>query len=270
MKTGKNHPCIHSDIKLGKKGFTLIEIVVTLLIIGVLAAFLVPSYISYIEKSRAGVDTFTLGVLNEATRDYLADNPSQSLFDTVGVTDDALMQLLVDSGILPEKPSPKQEGFVFTWIRTQQLWILVHELKSTEIIMGSGGFTNMITGGYTGSATQIMIPKAIDGVSVSAIYQDAFSGKGLTSVLFSDDSSVSRIHARAFMNNDLTEIILPSTIKRLDYGAFLNNFNLTKVTIGDGVEMEGRVFQNSNTFYDAYTKGGAGTYIYDDGVWIKQ
>ncbi|NCB73213.1 MAG: prepilin-type N-terminal cleavage/methylation domain-containing protein [Clostridia bacterium] len=43
-------------IKKNNKGFTLVELIVVIAIIGVLAAVLVPQYIQYVEKSRIGVD----------------------------------------------------------------------------------------------------------------------------------------------------------------------------------------------------------------------
>ena len=43
-------------IKKNNKGFTLVELIVVIAILGVLMAVLVPQYIQYVEKSRVGVD----------------------------------------------------------------------------------------------------------------------------------------------------------------------------------------------------------------------
>ncbi len=43
-------------LRKNNKGFTLVELIVVIAIIGVLAAVLVPQYIQYVEKSRIGVD----------------------------------------------------------------------------------------------------------------------------------------------------------------------------------------------------------------------
>lgn len=43
-------------MKKNNKGFTLVELIVVIAILGVLMAVLVPQYIQYVEKSRQGVD----------------------------------------------------------------------------------------------------------------------------------------------------------------------------------------------------------------------
>jgi len=48
-------------MKKNNKGFTLVELIVVIAILGVLMAVLVPQYIQYVEKSRQGADRSTLG-----------------------------------------------------------------------------------------------------------------------------------------------------------------------------------------------------------------
>lgn len=252
-----------------RRGFTLIELLVVIVILSVLSVLVVPAYIGYVDKGKAAADQHTLGVLNEATRVYYTGEPNPNPFEQSGQTDDALLQVLVDAGILPEKPKAKLQGNVFVWYASDKSWRLAHELSATEIIMGTGGFTGSITGSYTGTATELTIPKAIGGVTVTNVYQDAFRSKSLTALIFPVDSAVTRIHARAFMNNGLTEVVFPSSLTRLDYGAFMDN-DITKVTIGAGVTLEGNVFRSSDAFRDAYYALGAGTYVYSGGKWTKQ
>nr|WP_300988900.1 leucine-rich repeat protein [Thiocapsa sp.] len=66
-----------------------------------------------------------------------------------------------------------------------------------------------------------MIPVSLDGKKVTEIYQDVFANKGLTSVVFENDSQIVHIHARAFQNNQLTEVILPSNLQRIDQRSFM-------------------------------------------------
>ena len=266
-------------LRLNKNGFTLIELIVAIAIIGVLTAVLVPSYISYIEKSRAASDNYTLGELNEATRVYYVGQPSPNPFEVSGTTDAVLMQTLILAGFFSETPVPKQQDASYTWDYSSKLWLLsgtiedlTHVLTDGEVMFGTASdwFKHAIMN-YTGTATEIAIPNTINDVNIARIYQDAFKGKNLTSVTFSDDSGIVQIHARAFQNNKLTEIALPTSLQTLDTRAFYGN-NITKVTIGSGVTVSDSVFGNDNLFRNAYIANGksAGTYIYKDGSWFKQ
>ena len=123
-------------------------------------------------------------------------------------------------------------------------------------------------GSYSGDEKIIKIPASINGTTVKEVHQDVFKDKGLTSLVL--EEGIERLHARSFMDNDLTEIVLPNSLTRLDYGAFLNN-PLTKVTIGPNVQIiEGGVFQKNDLFVVAYNAGGAGTYVFTNGNWVKQ
>lgn len=48
-------------MKKNNKGFTLVELIVVIAILGVLMAVLIPQYIQYVEKSRIGVDENYIG-----------------------------------------------------------------------------------------------------------------------------------------------------------------------------------------------------------------
>lgn len=258
-------------------GFTLIEIVIVVVIIAVLCVILVPNISKFIQKSKLNSDLQSLRILNESTVIYLVTNSSPNCFDNINNSDEVLMKTLVDSGNLNEIPVAKQSDVCFRWNFSDSVWYLGlredngFEVTDAEVTMGTGGFEKYIVGTYSGIAKEIIIPKTINGVTVDQIYQDVFNNKRLTTVMFSNDSNITRIHARAFQNNVLEKIIFPSSLQRIDYGAFLGN-NITQVTIGEGVYLEGNVFQNNNSFKDLYDAGGkkSGTYVYIDGNWIMQ
>lgn len=49
------------NLKKNQKGFTLVELIVVIAILGVLAAVLVPQYIQYVERARQGSDISYIG-----------------------------------------------------------------------------------------------------------------------------------------------------------------------------------------------------------------
>ncbi|MFA5411310.1 MAG: prepilin-type N-terminal cleavage/methylation domain-containing protein [Candidatus Omnitrophota bacterium] len=57
-----------------KKSFTLIELIIVILIIGILAAFAVPQYLKAVERTKAGKAKNALGLISQAEKLYRADN----------------------------------------------------------------------------------------------------------------------------------------------------------------------------------------------------
>ncbi len=49
--------------KKNKRGFTLTELIIVMVIIAILAAFLLPQYLGYVERSRQAVDVQTAGAI---------------------------------------------------------------------------------------------------------------------------------------------------------------------------------------------------------------
>ena len=144
---------------------------------------------------------------------------------------------------------------------------------------------------YSGGSKDIAIPSTINEINITNIGQNTFRDKGLESVTFSEDSRIERIHARAFQNNNLTEIVLPDSLNRIDTRAFYDNpissvtipdnvttiennaFNkLTKITVGSNLnDLKNGAINGNNAFRDAYTaaNGGSGTYVWDGKIWKK-
>ncbi|MBQ8967211.1 MAG: type II secretion system protein [Ruminococcus sp.] len=70
-----------------KKGFTLVELVVVIAIIGVLAAILVPSMMGYVKKSRLKTANGNAKTAYNAVAEYLADMETQGLIGSATEAD---------------------------------------------------------------------------------------------------------------------------------------------------------------------------------------
>ena len=90
---------------------------------------------------------------------------------------------------------------------------------------------------YVGTSKDVVIPRTINGILVISIWDDAFAGKELTSVIIPD--SIRVIGNRAFWGNFLTNIVIPDSVTTIRDGAFAENSLLTHITIPQSVKSIG-------------------------------
>jgi prepilin-type N-terminal cleavage/methylation domain-containing protein len=75
-----------------KRGFTLIELMMVITMIGVLASIAIPSYLNYIQRARATQCSVDRGEAQNIIRQYYQDHPD---------TEITSLQQLIDEGYLP-------------------------------------------------------------------------------------------------------------------------------------------------------------------------
>lgn len=283
-----------------RNAFTFIELIIVIAVLAILASVSIPVFSGMIERSRLSADQASVNNLNRITSIYRMGISSNDPFDDPGSASVYLMEQLVASGYLNETYVAQTKDAEIKCFADLGRWHLTFNDSFYRISVSdgvkfdtSGGLAGRIWGSYSGDSRDIVIPAQLDGVSVSMIYQDVFKGKELVSVEFEEGSLVSRIHARAFFDNELSEIILPDSVERIDLWAFRNNNisqitlpdklhtiedlafegnKLNQVTIGSGVRSIGsRAFgKETEQFVKAYQDGGAGTYELINGVWVKR
>jgi prepilin-type N-terminal cleavage/methylation domain-containing protein len=97
-------------------GFTLVELMVVVAVIGLLVAIAVPVYTSNTETAKIATDDANLRILNAATVHYRFGESidSEDLFE--GIEDNqARMNRLIDAGYLLAEPQPQSPENVFSW-----------------------------------------------------------------------------------------------------------------------------------------------------------
>ncbi len=278
------------------KGFTLIELIVVIAILGILTAIALPMLLGFVDQSKIVADQASVKNLNDVTPIFRTYVSGSDPFEDETKSNEELLQALVNAGYFASASKPQTKDASYSWSFDNQRWYFL--LENSYIISSSDGISiissyGRLQGSYTGSAPDILIPSVIDGFTVKYIYQDVFNGKNLIAVTFAENSEIIRIHARAFSNNQLAEIAFPKGLERIDLWAFRNNNlteitlpstvqiieqrafdgnSLTKITIGNNISSIGNKAFGTNTeeFISAYNNGGAGTYIFVNGNWVKQ
>jgi len=72
-------------MKMSKKGFTLIELMIVVAIIGILAAIAIPKFANLINKSKEGATKGALSTVRSAIQVYYGDNEGWFPTDTLAV-----------------------------------------------------------------------------------------------------------------------------------------------------------------------------------------
>ena len=264
------------------RGFTLLELVVVLAVLAGLAAIAVPAYQGFVTRTQATT------ALSEASSMRVAAESEVFGVSTIPdeLSDGLALEIPGDDTATITVQRPR--GRIVLTRSGKGQWACAHSfdtalpdcgvLEAYHTIASSDGLN--FDANYRGSSVEqggngysgpdrIQIPSSFGGNSITDIQQDAFKNSGIKEVVFSDDSQVKQIHARSFRYNELQEITLPDSLETLDWGAFRNNPNLDRVTIGDSVNVTNQPFSEAG-FRDAYDSGGAGTYVLDDDGWKRE
>ena len=133
---------------------------------------------------------------------------------------------------------------------TAECYVDVRSQSNTFISSVVGG-TCIITG-YNGSETDVTVPERINGVTVTAIGDNAFAGKPITSIQI--PSTVTSVGASAFENcTRLYSVNLPSSVSAIGARAFAGCSVLVRIELPAGVVVLGAsAFERCYTLETVY------------------
>lgn len=121
---------ISKPARRGQQGFTLIELMIVMIIIGVLAAIAVPAYVQSVRHAREAVLKEDLHTLRAAIDSYTVDKGKAPQ----GLSD------LVDAGYLKSMPTDPMTNSSDTWVPAES------DMLSTTDQTDAGGINDVHSG----------------------------------------------------------------------------------------------------------------------------
>lgn len=122
-------------MKTNRKGFTITELVIVIVVIAILAAVLIPTFASLIKKANVSADTQLAKNLNTALTMYEAEGHKVDDFG------DALIAL-TEGGYTLAKLNPTAEGHYFAWESESNQILLVDGEKDYKVVYKSKDLKN--------------------------------------------------------------------------------------------------------------------------------
>ena len=289
------------------KGFTLVELIVVITILGILSIIVIPRYLDFLDQARLKADLASIRTLNTVTPMYRLSLRSEDPFINEEKSYERLIQILVNEGFLNSIVEAQSKDAVFVWDFKTERWhldiqgeLVLPITDSTYFTLHASNNNRIISYDIIGGKNPV-IPEEINGIKITEISgsggQGAFQNKDLTSVVLPEfleeidnnafrfnsltsitfPESLTRIGTHAFGGNQITEVVIPDSVTSVSESAFHEN-PITKITIGEGVDIGGSYSFGSNRtpthFKTVYESNGrqAGTYLWNSttSTWVKE
>lgn len=188
-------------MKTNRKGFTITELVIVIVVIAILAAVLIPTFSSLIKKANVSADTQLAKNLNTALTMAEASGEKIETFS------DAL-DAMQDNGYVVANLNPTADGHYFVWESESNQILLVDGEKNFEIVYKSKDLAKATPGATWWFA--VSDPTLVDGLKdatgsddinvfytpktveeLNKVFEDVYNNGGEQSVVISEDLTLS-------------------------------------------------------------------------------
>ena len=122
-------------IKRQKKGFTIVELVIVIAVIGVLAAILIPTFAGLIRKANVAADTALVKNVNTALAMSEANGTNKTVSDALADAE--------GYGYSVDKLTPSQKGYHFVYDMSKNRFALISD--EHKIVYSEGGVSENTT-----------------------------------------------------------------------------------------------------------------------------
>jgi len=118
---------------MDKKGVTLVELLIVIVVIGIIGTFAIIQVTKIIHNTKVEVDTYNVAVLNDLTEKYAQYEQITSGDIFLGYsTDPERISALINKKLIDKPITPQQSDATFEWDIDEQLWTLVGGELSTS------------------------------------------------------------------------------------------------------------------------------------------
>ena len=113
--------------KMNKKGFTIVELVIVIVVIAILAAVLIPTFVSLTKKANLSSDQQAVRQMNMLLTAEMVDDEDPTLAKALEVLDEA--------GYKADSLTPVTKNHYFYWYKTYNIIILVDAENAEEPVL---------------------------------------------------------------------------------------------------------------------------------------